>query len=137
MAQRNLYALLVSDGDKSFESLRALLKSQGIEVWSCRTCAEAARLVNETHPELVFTATQHADGTWRDIIIMAENATEVTNVIVVGKFNDPRLYLATMDYGAFDFILPPFEPEPIDHVVRVAADAARRRREAQALKAIA
>ena len=137
MAQRNLFALLVSDGDESFESLRGLLKSQGIEVWSSRTCAEAARIVDKTHPEIVFTATQHADGTWRDVIIMAENATEATNVIVVGKSNDTRLYLATMDYGAFDFVLPPFEPEPIRHVVRVATEAVRRRRGAQALKAIA
>jgi DNA-binding NtrC family response regulator len=137
MVQRKLFVLLVSDGDESFESLRALLKSQGIEVWSSRTLAEAARLVDETHPELVFTATQHADGTWRDVIIMAEKATEATNVIVVGKYNDIGLYLATMDYGAFDFILPPFEPEPIRHVVRVAAEAVRRRREVEALKALA
>jgi DNA-binding NtrC family response regulator len=137
MVQRRLFALLVSDGGESFESLKALLKSQGIAVWSCRTLTEAARLVDETHPELVFTAAQHADGTWRDVVIMAEKATEATNVIVVGKSNDVRLYLAAMDSGAFDFILPPFEPEPIGHIIRVAAEAVRRRREAEALKALA
>ena len=136
MTQRKLFALLVSDGDNSFESLKGLLKFRGVEVRISRTCAEAARLMDQTRPHLIFTATQHADGTWRDIITLAEKAALATNVIVVGKAKDVTLYIATMDYGAFDFILPPFESEPVGHVVRVAAEDVRRRREA-ALRAVA
>lgn len=137
MVQRKLFALLVSDGDESFDSLKILLKSQGIEVWHSRTCAEAVRLVDQTHPDLIFTATQHADGTWRDVVIQAEKASMAANVIVVGKSNDFRLYYAAIDYGAFDLILPPFEPEPVGQVVRVAGENVRRRREAQTLRAAA
>ena len=128
---------MVSDGDKSLESLRFLLKSQGVDFWMSRSCADAARLLEQTHPELIFTASQHADGTWRDVMMLAERATVATNVIVVGKCRDVRLYLLAMEYGAFDFIFPPFEPEHIGHVVRVAAEDVRSRREAQALKAVA
>lgn len=46
---------------------------------------------------------------------------------VVGKNKDTRLYLSTMKYGAFDFVLPPFEPEALTHVVRAAAENTRRR----------
>lgn len=42
-----------------------------------------------------------------------------------------------MDYGAFDFTLTPFEPEPVDYVVRVAAENVRRRLEVQAMSAVA
>ncbi len=136
MAQRKLFALLVSDGDESFESLREVLKSSGTEVWNARTCAEAARLLDQTHPHLIFTATQHGDGTWRDIITLAEKASVATNVIVVGESKDIRLYIAAMEPGAFDFILPPFESEPVGHVIRVAAEDVRRRREAQAVRGV-
>lgn len=137
MAPKKLFALLVSDGEQSFENLRALLKRRGIEAWSCQTCAEAARLLEQTHPELIFTTTQHADGTWRDVVMLAEKAAVATSVIVVGKTKNVRLYIDTMDYGAFDFILPPFESEAIGHVVRVATEDVRRRREAQAVGAVA
>jgi len=137
MNRKKFFALLVSDGHGSLETLRALLKSQGVEVWASSNCAEAARLYEQTHPELIFTAAQHVDGTWRDVIILAEKAAVPANVIVVGRHQNVRLYLGVMDYGAFDFILPPFEPEPIAHVVRVAAEDVRRRREAQAIEAAA
>lgn len=137
MAQRHLFAFLVSDGDESLENLRVLLKAQGIELWMSRSCAEAGRLLEQTRPELIFTTTEHADGTWRDVIALAGKAVAPTNVIVVGKHQSIRLYLAVMECGAFDYILPPFEPEAIGHVVRVAAEDVRRRREAQAIEAVA
>lgn len=137
MTEKKLFTLLVSDEDNSIESLAAVLTSRGVGVWNSRTCAEAARLVDQTHPELIFTTTLHDDGTWRNIVMLAENAPVPTNVIVVGKSDDYRLYIAAMDYGAFDFIVPPFESEPIGHVVRVAAENVRRRRESQAIKAAA
>lgn len=137
MAERKLTALLVSDRDGSFESLGALLKTRGIEVWSSRTYKETAHLLGQAEPEVVFTATERGDGTWCDIVTLAEKIRLAANVIVVGKTIDTRLYLTAMEYGAFDFILPPFEIDAIDHVVRVAAENARNRRKAQALDAVA
>jgi DNA-binding NtrC family response regulator len=137
MAQKKLFALLASDGADSFEELKIQLKSQGIEAWSAETCEEIARLLDQTHPELIFTATKLRDGTWSDIVALAEEASVATNVIVVGRGKDIGLYLSTMDYGAFDFVLPPFEAESIAHVVRVAAENVHRRREEQAIRAVA
>lgn len=137
MSKKKVFALLVSDGDESFESLRNLLKAQGLEVCISHSCKDAVRLVDQTHPELIFTTTHFIDGTWCDMVIMAENASAPANVIIVGKFKDHRLHLAAMDYGAFDFIFPPFESESVGQVARMAAEDVRRRREAQALRAVA
>lgn len=137
VAQRKLFALLVSDGNQSLESLGVLLKALGIEVRISRTCAEAARLLEQTRPELIFTTIEHADGTWRDVITLAGKAVAATNVIVVAKSHDVRLYIAAMDCGAFDYMLPPFESESVAHIVRVAAENVRRRRKAQATEAVA
>lgn len=132
MAHGKLFVLLASGGEKSFESLKVLLKRQGIDIWSSKTCEEVARLLNQTQPELIFTATKLSDRTWSDIVSLAEKASVATNVIVVGRFKDTRLYLETIENGAADFILPPFESDSIALVVRVAADDVRRRRESHA-----
>ena len=137
MTQRKLLALLVSDAGQSLESLRILLKAQGIEVRMSGTCAEAARLLEQARPELIFTTIEHADGTWSDIVTLAGKAVAPANVIVVAKSHDVRLYLAAMECGAFDYILPPFERESVNHIVRVAAENVRRRREALATQAVA
>lgn len=137
MGQKKLFALLVSDGDGSLKDLKNLLKSLGIEAWSAKTCEEVARLMDQTHPELIFTGQRVFDGTWNDIVDLTEKASVPTNVIVVGRYKDTELYLSTMDYGAFDFILPPFDSAPIAHVARVAAENVRRRREQQAMRAVA
>lgn len=136
--KKKLFALLISDGNECFNDLKALLKSQGVEVWSAKTCEDVARLIDQTHPELIFTGTTLFDGTWSDIVVMSEMASVPTNVIVVGKYRDRKLPSpAVMNYGAFDFLLPPFESAALARVVELAAENVRSRRGEQSLKAIA
>lgn len=137
MPQKKLFALVASSKNRCFHDLKATLKKQSVEVYSSDRCQEVARLLDQTHPELVFTAKLLSDGTWRNVIYLSEKASVPTSVIVVGENKDTRFYLSAMDYGAFDFILPPFEEDAIAHVVRVASESVRRRREFQAVKAVA
>lgn len=131
---KKLFALLVSGGNDSFKDLKALLKSQTVEVWSAQSCEEVARLLDQTRPELIFTGTTLSDGSWSDVVSLGEEASAPTNVIVVGKYNDTKLYVSTMNFGAFDFVLPPFESAGLARVVQSAAENVRSRREAQAFK---
>jgi FixJ family two-component response regulator len=59
------------------------------------------------------------------------------SVIVVGAFPDTRHYVSAMERGAFDFVAPPFEQEPLSFVIRSAALDTYRRREALAQAAVA
>ncbi|HET7213386.1 MAG TPA: response regulator [Terriglobia bacterium] len=138
MLPKKLFALLVApEPDDCIQELKAVLKQQQIEIYSAESCEEVERLLDQTHPELVFTSKLLSDGTWRDVIHMAENISVPTNVIVVSKHNDIRFYTAAMDYGAFDFILPPFETDAITHAVCMASESVRRKRVSQAMKAVA
>lgn len=138
MLPKKLFALLVaSEPDDCIQELKAVLKQQQIEIYSAESCEEVERLLDQTHPELVFTAKLLGDGTWRDVIHMAESVSVPTNVIVVSQHNDIRFYISAMDYGAFDFILPPFEADAIAHAVHMASESVRRKRESQAIKAVA
>lgn len=137
MTQKKVFALLASDGSACFDELRAQLKRQGMEVWMAGSCRSAVRLLEQTHPEVVFTAASLADGTWIRIVDAAQEMDVPTSVIVVGTQADSRWCLSAIEQGAFDFTLPPFEMDHVSRLARTAAEDARRQREAEALKAIA
>jgi DNA-binding NtrC family response regulator len=129
MSQETL-ALLVHDRAEAMGPLKFALENLAIETRSVRTCAEAERLLEHVQTDLVFTDTSLPDGSWVDVVDMAKGADAPVNVVVVGRSEDIKFYLSALDRGAFDFVLPPFEREALDFVVRSASDNARRRRHA-------
>jgi FixJ family two-component response regulator len=71
------------------------------------------------------------DGTWADILAVAEKAAEPVNVIVVARVVDTRFYVEAIETGAFDFLAPPFNATDLAYVVRTALDNALARRAAR------
>jgi DNA-binding NtrC family response regulator len=123
------FALLVHDQPRPLESLKLVLRDLSVETHSVRTCEEAGRLIRQTRPPLVFTDVSLPDGSWTDVVRMAERASSPVDVIVVGAKEDIKLYLSTLEGGAFDFVLPPFEHEAVEFVVESARHDVRRRSE--------
>src|SRR5215472_16898705 len=121
-------ALLVHDQPYPLESLKAVLRDLSVETFSVRTCEEAGRLITQTEPQLVFTDTSLPDGSWADVVRMAEMASSPVDVVVVGAKEDIKLYLSALERGAFDFVLPPFEHEALEFVVESARQDVRRRK---------
>ena len=134
---KNPFALLVSREGASLEPLKSALKKQSIETWSVDTCEEVTRLVEQTHPELIFTDPRLADGTWLDIVSLIEKASTPVNLIVVGAPENAILHAPVMENGAFDFIQPPFEATSLGQILQNAVENVRHRRVAQALTAVA
>ena len=122
------FALLVHDQPHPLESLKPVLRDLSVETFSVRTCEEAERLITQTEPQLVFTDTSLLDGSWADVVRIAEMACSPVDVIVVGAKEDIRLYLSALEGGAFDFVLPPFEHQALEFVVESAQQDVRRRR---------
>lgn len=131
------FALLLHDQPEHLEPLKAALKQLKVETCCVRTLEEAKRLISQTHPHLVFTDTFLSDGSWVDVINLAEESATPLNVIVVSSCKDVKLYLSAIQRGAFDFVLPPFEQQSLYYVVQSAGDDARHRRHAQARAAVA
>lgn len=133
----HLFALLIHDQSEPFESLRRTLRELSVETYSIATCKEAEDLILQCKPQLIFTQGSAADGSWMSIVNMAEAADVPLSVIVVGAVPDMRLYLSVMERGAFDFVAPPFEHEPLNFVLQSAAQNTLHRRQALALAALA
>jgi len=124
------FVLLVHDHSDALESLKLALKDLSVETYSVQTVAETKRLLPQTQPHLVFTDTSLPDGSWADVIKLAEKASTPVNVIVVSANKDAKLYISALERGAFDFVLPPFEHDALDYVVHSAGEDVSHRRRA-------
>jgi len=122
-------AMVVHQNSETLASLKSALERQGMSILLADSRTRAIQMLGGQNPApLVFTDTELPDGTWADILAEAERATQPVNVIVVARVVDARLYLDTIETGAFDFIAPPFVATDLEFVVRSALDnvAARR-----------
>jgi DNA-binding NtrC family response regulator len=127
-----IVALLIHENSDTLRSLKYALECQGLRVTHVESRAQAKRMLGGLNPApLVFTDTQLPDGTWADILAVAEKAARPVNVIVVARVVDTRFYVETVETGAFDFIAPPFNANDLAYVVRCAADNVLTRRTAQ------
>jgi DNA-binding NtrC family response regulator len=131
------FALLVHERAHPLGSLHTVLTELSVDTYSVQTCEEARHLVPRTQPDLIFTDTRLPDGTWTDVVDMAGICDPPVNVIVVSATEDVQLYMSALERGAFDFILPPFERQGLDFVVRSGGEDARHRRKVRALAALA
>jgi DNA-binding NtrC family response regulator len=132
------FALLIADDQAhSFDSLKPKLKEHSVETFSARNCEQARRLLEQTQPDLIITQTALPDGTWLDVLFMAERAPAPLNVIVVGSSENTELYLSVLANGAFDFITPPFRIERLELLLKAATEDVRQRRDSLALRTCA
>ncbi len=121
LPQFKIRALLVHQEEGPLTELKFVLEGQGIETSRVRTCAEAeAALTRPEPPLLIFTDAVLADGTWADVLKLAEKEPLAQSVIVVSRHVDIPLYLDALESGASDFIVPPFRVAEVAYVVEGA-----------------
>jgi DNA-binding NtrC family response regulator len=122
-------ALLVHQNSETLATLKGALERQGMCIIHAQSRAQAKRLLGGLNPApLVFTDTQLPDGTWADVLALAQKAKLPVNVIVVARVVDTRFYVDVIETGAFDFLAPPFNAIDLAYVVRSAMDNAVARR---------
>ena len=130
-------ALIVHQNSDTLATLKGALERQGMSIIHAQSRAQAKRMLGGLNPApLVFTDTQLPDGTWADILALAQKAKLPVNVIVVARVVDTRFYVEVIETGAFDFLAPPFNATDLAYVVRSAMDNVVARRAAPARAAL-
>ena len=121
---RRIRALLVYDDTEPLQSLNLALQNLNVEVCRARTCQEARRVgeVESRSPDIIFADATLPDSSWKELLSLERELPARPKVVLVGRTENPRLYLQAMEDGAFDFVLPPFESAGLAHVVRCATD---------------
>jgi DNA-binding NtrC family response regulator len=111
-------ALVVHDQDQPFGELERVLQNLHIEVVRARTCSEAfTALHQDSPPNLVFTDVTLPDGTWKDMLRGVAGTPVPADVILVSRIVDDGLYISALESGALDFVVPPFGPSDVAHVI--------------------
>jgi DNA-binding NtrC family response regulator len=127
-------ALLVHQNSETLATLKGALERQGMRILQADSRTAAKRMLGGLNPApIVFTDTELPDGTWADIVALAEHSKRAVNVIVVARLVDTRFYVTAIETGAFDFIAPPFNATDLAYVVRSAMDNVIARRTSNAL----
>ena len=117
----NLTTLLVLNQDERSKVLQNLLADQGIETELVESVQQAKRTLEQGMLyAAVFTDAELADGTWADVLALADTAQGPVPVIVVSRYADTKLYLHALEKGAADFTVPPFGVHEVAHVLRCA-----------------
>lgn len=132
-----VFALIVHERPEPCQSLKPVLKRLGVDTFSIGSCEEAEHLLEQTHPHLLFTDTKLPDGTWIDVLNLAEDVPVPICTIVVTSSRDPELLEAARNYGAFDCVSPAFNTEAFSNLIRRAISFVRVGRERQARSAVA
>lgn len=116
-----IIALVVHIRDETCRALQQALKSFSIEVVDARNCREASALLKHQNTiDVVFVGTDLPDGSWTEVLGLAQELKNYIPVIVVSRTVDVELYLEVLGRGAFDFVTPPFLPSDLAHVIRSA-----------------
>ena len=116
--REEISAVLLHQPAESQRVLKQALEGRSIKVNWLQNYREALPLLRAADPpHLVFTEALLPDGTWADVVKLALAALKPMKVIVVSRLIDIRLYVETMDRGAFDFIVPPATSDELAHVL--------------------
>lgn len=119
--EQQTWALVVNDDADMLWHLQDVLEQQRVQVQCARNVKEAlAALASGATAEIIFTGSSFSDGTWRDVLTMAQAADPPSAVVLVTRVEDIRTYLDAMSEGACDYIVPPFSEADVGHIVRNA-----------------
>ncbi|MEJ2008867.1 MAG: response regulator [Acidobacteriota bacterium] len=116
----NLFALLVHVRPDPCEALKPVLRRLGVDTFSVSSCREAAHLLEQTEPHLLFTDKMLPDGSWVEVLNLAEDVSAPICSILVGNSEDPDLRQTALEHGAFDCLDSPFDIESVSKVVERA-----------------
>ena len=115
---QEISVLLVQSQRSPNVALKLALHDAGIQTRHVRSCAEARQfLAQSPRSHVIFADSTLPDGTWADIVSLADECPRPLNVVVVSPELDVDLYVKVLEGGAFDFIVPPFAGADLLHIV--------------------
>jgi DNA-binding NtrC family response regulator len=75
---------------------------------------------------VVLTETRLPDGTWTDVLDLAQQMSLPSAVIVTDRLADDRLWAEVLNLGAYDFLAQPFNACEVQRIVSNACYGAPR-----------
>jgi DNA-binding response OmpR family regulator len=125
--------LVVEPLEADFLGLAAILDRTRWIVNRVPGRSEAARMLRRAATPVVICERDLPDGTWRDVVALADSITDSPAVIVTARAADERLWAEMLDAGGYDVLVKPFDAREVFRIVSLACRwwySERRRRAA-------
>lgn len=103
--------LIVDDDDFVLDSVSALLKSYNYSVISSRSAADATERYQECSPDVVISDINMPGLSGIELLNRIHSINKDTPVILMTAYAQLDNAINAVKFGAFDFILKPFNPE--------------------------
>ena len=116
--------LIVDDQAGLRASLCSILSSEGYSCEGASCVLDALAMLEETHFDLVLTDMRMPNGTGLDLIKEISERFPGTATIMVTGLDDPALAESALGYGAYGYIVKPYE---VTEVLVNVSNALRRR----------
>jgi two-component system response regulator PilR (NtrC family) len=101
----------------SRRALSNLLPQHDVEPVFAATLREARAVLAHESVALVVCEDCLIDGSYRDLLPVAQAARGDVPVVVASRTGNPEEYLEAMKLGAFDFVAAPFTRAELDRIV--------------------
>jgi DNA-binding NtrC family response regulator len=109
--------LVVIHDPPSVDALSERLAGRGLDLMFCSTISEAVRHLSREKFKAVFSQARLPDGTFREILRLADPHRSHIPVVVCSDFYDKNTYIEAMSLGAFDYIVFPYRGEEVGWIL--------------------
>lgn len=113
--------LYISPYSHDAAALTPIVETAGFQLEHCRTVRDARARLQRNRYSAILTEVELADGGWQDVLRIARNGNAPIEVIVTHAFADNSLWTRSLESGAFDVLVQPFEPAEVSRILVNAA----------------
>jgi len=111
MTSTKAHILVVDDEPLVLHSLTGLLRGFGYSVTSCRNAGDALERFQRNEIDIVLTDIKMPQISGIDLLESIHNINKETPVILLTANAEMEAAVAGIKFGAFDFIVKPYDPE--------------------------
>jgi DNA-binding NtrC family response regulator len=129
-----LKALVIDDEESICEVIRAIIETEGINVTTTTSSADAVELIRNTNYDIIISDLKMPDISGLDLYGMSREISPDSIFIIVTAYGTIQSAVDAVKKGIYDYIQKPFTPDEVRIPVRRALDKKTLERENIALR---
>ena len=115
-----VHVLAVSPFESDHRSLAHIFGHTAWEFETARSLEEASAKLRNTPVPVLLCEENLPDGTWKDLLALADRQASPCYVIVTSQSADDRLWAEVLNLGAYDVLAKPFDSKEVFRVIGLA-----------------
>ncbi len=113
----NPQVLFVSPFTEDAVRLTQMLRSLPIRLSHATNLQQAHAMLDADRCRVILTEADLPDGSWLDLLSLAQQAASGIEVIVTDAFADARFWAEALNLGAYDLLVQPFHEAEVRRIL--------------------